>query len=592
MPVMDGFTATTMAIVAVFLPVGVMSGISGQFFKSFGLTVVISVLLSLAVARLITPMVAAYFLKAEGAQPHGDAKWISAYMAVLRWSLRHRWWTVGIAGGAFLATILAFATLPLTFQPPLNLNSSQVHIDMTPGSTLDQTANVAEQASKILRRQPEVSAAFAEINVGNANIYVTLNPKRKRTSTEFERALAPEMRQIPDARINFQSQSGGNGRDITFMLAGDDPQLLYTHALKIVGEMSKLKELRAVRIDGDTPRPEITIHPRFDLAADMGVTTAALSQTIRIATLGDIDQNVAKFSLSDRQIPIRVSIDEDSRRNLSTIQNLPVPTTRGGSVPLKVVADINFGAGPSQLRRQNQNRRIVIGADLAPGVVEAQSLINKLPSVVHLPAGVNRVKIGQEKFMSQLFLNFAVAVVSGIMLVFAVLVLLYRRVLPPMVNMGSLLLAPLGGALALHLTGNAISMPVLIGLLMLFGIVAKNSILLVDFALEEMDKGVPKLEAIIDAGHKRAQPIVMTTVAMVAGMLPIALSLTGDGSWRAPMGITVIGGLVLSTLLTLVIVPASFSLAVGFERRLGGWLGRKLIVGGKGGPVPNAHPAE
>jgi multidrug efflux pump subunit AcrB len=584
--------ATTMAIVAVFLPVGVMPGVSGQFFKSFGLTVVISVLLSLGVARLITPMVAAFFLKAEGAQPHGEAKWIGAYMATLRWSLRHRWWTVGIAAAALLTTIAAFATLPFTFQPPLNLDSSQVHIDMTPGSTLSQTENVAEQASKILERQPEVIAAFAAINVGNADIYITLNPKRKRTSTEFERALAPEIRQIPDARINFQSQSGGNGRDITFMLAGDDPQLLYTHALKIVGEMSKLKELRAVRIDGDTPRPEITIHPRFDLAADMGVTTAALSQTIRIATLGDIDQNVAKFSLSDRQIPIRVVINEDSRRNLSTIQNLPVPTARGGSVPLKVVADINFGAGPSELRRQNQNRRIVIGADLAPGVVEAQSKINKLPSVANLPAGVNRVKIGQEKLMGQLVINFVIAVISGVMLVFAVLVLLYRRVLPPMVNMGSLLLAPLGGALALHLTGNAISMPVLIGFLMLFGIVAKNSILLVDFALEEMDKGVPKLEAIMDAGHKRAQPIVMTTVAMVAGMLPIAFSLTGDGSWRAPMGITVIGGLVLSTLLTLLIVPASFSLAVGFERRLGGWLGRKLIVGGKNGPVPEARPAE
>jgi len=234
----------------------------------------------------------------------------------------------------------------------------------------------------------------------------------------------------------------------------------------------------------------------------------------------------------------------------------------------------------------------VIGADLAPGVVEAQSKIDKLPSVVNLPPGVNRVQFGQEKFMTQLFVNFVIAVISGVLLVFAVLVLLYKRVLPPLVNMGSLMLAPLGGAIALHLTGHAISMPVLIGLLMLFGIVAKNSILLVDFALEEMEKGVPKSEAIIDAGHKRAQPIVMTTVAMVAGMLPIAMSLTGDGSWRAPMGIVVIGGLILSTLLTLVIVPASFSLAVGFERRLGGWLGRKLIVGGKDGPVPDAHPAE
>jgi len=584
--------ATTMAIVAVFLPVGLMSGISGQFFKSFGITVVISVLLSLAVARLITPMAAAYFLKAEGAKPHGDAKWIGFYLAVLRWSLIHRWKTVLIAVGAFAATIVAFATLSFTFQPPLNLDYSQVKIKMTPGSTLEQTKGIAENASNILNAQPEVKAAFADIKVGEADIYITLNADRKRTSTEFERALAPALGAIPDARVTFQSQSGGLGRDITFMLAGDDPQKLYDQALLIVEQMGKLKELRAPRIEGDTPRPEITIRPRFDLAADMGVTTAALSQTIRIATMGDIDQNVAKFSLSDRQIPIRVSIDEGARRNLSTIQNLPVPTTRGGSVPLKVVADISFGAGPSELRRQNQNRRLVITADLAPGIVEAQSMIDKLPAVVNLPAGVNRVKFGQEKFITELVTSFVIAVVSGIMLVFAVLVLLYKRVLPPMVNMGSLILAPLGGALALHLTGHAISLPVLIGLLMLFGIVAKNSILLVDFAIEEMEKGVPKQEAIMDAGHKRAQPIVMTTVAMVAGMLPIALSLTGDGSWRAPMGIVVIGGLLLSTLLTLVIVPASFSLAVGFERRLGGWLGRKLVVGGKNGPVPEAHPAE
>jgi multidrug efflux pump subunit AcrB len=584
--------ATTMAIVAVFLPVGVMPGISGQFFKSFGITVVISVLLSLGVARLITPMIAAYFLKAEGAKPHGDAAWINHYLTVLRWSLRHRWKTVLIAVVAFLLTVGAFATLPMTFQPPLNLDYSQVKVQMAPGATLKQTENVAEQASRILRAQPDVAAAFADVKVGNADIYLTLHSVRKRTSTEFERALAPQLGAIPDARVTFQSQSGGLGRDVTFMMAGDDPVKLYAQALKVVEQMGKLKELRAPRIEGDTPRPEITISPRFDLAADMGVTTAALSQTIRIATMGDIDQNVAKFSLSDRQIPIRVSLDEDARRNLGTIENLPVPTTRGGSVPLKVVADISFGAGPSELRRQNQNRRIAITADLAPGVVTAQKQIEALPAVSNMPTGVNRVKFGQEKFQAQMVSNFVIAVFAGILLVFAVLVLLYRRVLPPMVNMGSLVLAPLGGALALHLTGNALSLPVFIGFLMLFGIVAKNSILLVDFALEEMGKGVPKTEAIIDAGHKRAQPIVMTTVAMVAGMLPVALSFTGDGSWRAPMGITVIGGLLLSTLLTLVIVPASFSLAIGFEGRLGSWLGRKLVVGGKNGPVPQAHPAE
>ncbi|TVV72067.1 efflux RND transporter permease subunit [Sphingomonas solaris] len=586
--------ATTMAIVAVFLPVGLMPGISGQFFKNFGLTIVAAVLLSLAVARLITPMVAAYFLKAHGHAPHGENRLMRGYMRLLAWSLRHRWWTVVAGGVAFVATIILFATLPFSFQPTINTNYSQVRIQMAPGSTLAQTVRVSDEATAVLKAAPDVTAAFSDISIGSADIYVTLDPKRKRTSIEFERALAPKLNAIPDARVTFQSQSGGLGRDITIMLTGDDPAKLNATALQVVAQMRGIPELRSPRIDGDLQRPEITIKPRFDLAADLGVTTAALSQTIRIATLGDIDQNVAKFSLADRQIPIRVAIDENARRSLSTIENLPVPTTAGGSVPLKVVAEIGFGAGPSQLRRYNQTRRIALGADLAPGAEAgvANPKIDALPALANLPAGIQKVPFGDSKWQAELVQNFIVAVVSGTLLVFAVLVLLYKRVMPPFVNMGSLLLAPLGGALALHLTGYAISMPVMIGLLMLLGIVAKNSILLVDFALEEMSKGVPRGQAILDAGHKRAQPIVMTTVAMVAGMVPIAFSLGGDGSFRAPMGITVIGGLIVSTMLTLVIVPATFSLAVEFEQWLGPMLGRRLTNNEPRDGRPASLPAE
>ena len=601
--------ATTMAIVAVFLPVGLMPGISGQFFKNFGITVVVAVLMSLAVARLITPMVAAYFLRADGEQAHGGGRFIELYMGVLRWSLDrergdayrarrrgwrglpgwfldHRVWTMGFGVAAFLATVAAFWTLQFQFQPPLNVESSQVNVKMVPGVTLAQTEAVADEATRVLHQAPEVSTVVADINVGEAELYVTLGKNRNRTSTQFERDMAPRLNAIPDARVSFESQNGGGGRDISVMLAGDDPALLNETAQKLVGEMAKLPEVRAPRVDSDLPRPEITIRPRFDLASDMGVTTEALSTTIRIATLGDIDQNVAKFSLGDRQIPIRVALAETSRRSLGTIQNLPVPTAGGGSVPLKVIADIGFGAGPSELRRYNQTRRIVIGADLAPGAVSANAKIDKLPTLTHLPAGVERVRIGTEKWQAEMITNFIVAVITGVLLVFAVLVLLYKRVMPPFVNMGSLLLAPLGGALALHVAGMPISMPVFIGLLMLLGIVAKNSILLVDFAIEEMAKGTPKFEAILEAGHKRAQPIVMTTVAMVAGMMPVALALSSDGSFNQPMAVTVIGGLVLSTLLTLVIVPAAFSLADDLERWVGPKLGRVLTNGGERG-----HPA-
>jgi multidrug efflux pump subunit AcrB len=354
-------------------------------------------------------------------------------------------------------------------------------------------------------------------------------------------------------------------------LGGDDPVQLTEVAQKIAKEMEGVPGLRAPRVGSQLAQPEITIKPRLDLAADLGVTTAALSQTIRIATLGEIEQNSAKFSLSDRQVPIQVSLSENARRDLATLENLPVPTTGGGSVPLKAVADIGFGSGPTTIQRSNQLRRLAIGADLAPGVVEGDvwAKVYELPTVKNLPQGVQKLNLGNQKWQAELLFNFAIALISGVLLVFAVLVLLYRRFLSPFVNMGSLLLAPLGAAVALHIAGQPVSLFVLIGILMLFGIVAKNSILLVDFAVEMMNHGMEKNEAIWEAGHKRAQPIVMTTVAMVAGMLPTAVSITGDNSWRAPMGITVIGGLIFSTILTLLLVPSYFSIAISLESRIG-----------------------
>ncbi len=596
--------ATTMAIVAVFLPVGLMPGVSGQYFQQFGLTVVVAVLASLAVARLITPLLAAYFLKPHGTEAHGGRA-LELYLALLRWTIDttkarevkaagrrwrarlhdHRLWVVGFATVTLVGTVISFATLDFIIFPPENKSFSQVQISMPPGTTLKQTVMIADEAAAILRKEPEVLDVFEDVNVGEGSMFVTLRKDRNRSSQQFERQVGPRLAQIADARVTFQSQSSGFGRDVTIMLAGSDSDLVERTARRIVDEMRAAPELMAPRIDGDLPRPELVIKPRLDLAAEMGVSTSALSQTIRIATQGEIDQNAAKFSLRDRQIPIRVMIDEDARSRLSTIQNLPVPTLSGGSVPLQVVAEISFGAGPSVLRRYNQSRRVAIGADLAPGVVSATKVVDALPTVRNLPSGVERVAFGESKLQAELVTNFVTAVLAGIALVFAVLVLLYRRILPPLVNMGSLLLAPLGGALALHLCGFPASMPVMIGVLMLFGIVAKNSILLVDFALEEMDKGVDRDTAIVDAGHKRAQPIVMTTVAMVAGMIPTALALSEGGGFRQPMSITVIGGLIMSTALTLMIIPALFSLAVGIEARLGPKLRNRLTTGGEHAPA-------
>ena len=699
--------ATTFSIVAVFLPVGLMPGIPGQFFKPFGLTVVVAVLMSLLVARMITPMVAAYFLKAHGEAAHGEGRAMDFYMRILRWTLysgtsqrllgqvrplgfEKRWYhrivglllilvlvtcfviatfflfqtlmslglpilvtaligpllaaaiaiglgfavfkLVGLLGQlgdyvgnlgqrvwarmrdhrfyafslgiyALIITFALLAGLPQQFQPDANEDTSIIRIEQVPGTTIERTQEVALEVAALVENEPEVERISMGVREGNATLYIALLPadERETKTIEFERRLAPRLSRVADARVTVASQGGGpGGRPISIMLSGSDPEQLDRTAQTLIEQMKGIGGVVAPRIEADIQRPELIITPREDLAAQLGVTTAALSSAIRIATLGEIDQNAAKFSLSDRQIPIRVILPRESRRDLSVIENLPVPTASGGSVPLRRVAEISFGAGPTQIQRYNQSRRIFVSADLGEGVIKGPVMeqINALPIMRDLPSGVSNAPIGEDKFQAEMIGSFAIAVVSGILLVFAVLVLLYHRFVSPLVNMTSLLLAPLGGLLALMIIGQPISMPVYIGMLMLLGIVAKNSILLIDFALDEMHRGVPKLDAIIDAGHKRAQPIVMTTVAMTAGMVPTALSLSGDGAWRAPMGTVVIGGLILSTVLTLVLIPAGFSLADGFEKKVGPWLRTRFLTYRPGddtrlhGGPQGAHPAE
>ncbi|WP_374590542.1 efflux RND transporter permease subunit [Novosphingobium sp.] len=710
--------ATTFSIVAVFLPVGLMPGIPGQFFKNFGWTVVVSVLMSLAVARMITPMIAAYFLKAHGAEEHGSGPWMDRYLRVLHWSLDdskakarrallarvpghpaymalgfvlaavtfyfilfggpppaegeiakgpnpllvtfgllfglpisfvlgcsvtalvgaliarftsapddrgffgwslfwvrrfwarmfdHRIWMIGVGLVSLIFSGILFATIPAQLFPEVNQDTSQIAIEMVPGTTLEQTDAVADSVAAIVAKRPEVDRIQQRVREGNGRLFISLKEDREKTSQEFERELTPILQSIPDARITFQQSNqvgpGGIGRPISVMLTGADSVLLEKAATELVEQMKGLPGVVAPRIAADTRRPELIITPRQELAASLGVTTASLSQTIRIATIGDIDQNAAKFSLSDRQIPIRVRLSEDARRDISVIENLPVQTASGGSVPLARVADISFGSGPVSIRRYNQERRVFVGADLAPGALKGDVMtqINKLPIMTNLPQGVSNKPFGEDEIFEELTNSFAIALGSAVLLVFGVLVLLYHRFVSPLVNMGSLLLAPLGGLLLLFVFGQPISMPVFIGILMLFGIVAKNSILLIDFAIEEMARGASRFEAIVEAGHKRAQPIVMTTVAMTAGMVPTALSIGGDSAWRAPMGTVVIGGLSLSTLLTLLIVPAAFSLANGLESRLGPRLRRVFLTynpgrdgkGAQGGAAPDGPlPAE
>ena len=426
--------ATTMSIVAVFLPVALMPGVSGQFFKNFGLTVVAAVLMSLAVARLVTPMIAAYFLKSSGPASHGEGKAMDAYMAILRWTLRHRLLTMGLGAASFAATIGVFAMLPQQFQPQVDDDRSVALVTMVPGSTLEQTKAVTDQVARIMRAETdEVEFVFSRTFVGNGRVLAKLREDRAQKSYDWERTMQPKLAAIADARVSFRNNNGWgpSSRQMTLTLGSDNPVKLQQAADAIVAGMIKLPKLVAPRVEGGLQRPEIIIRPRSDLAADLGVTTQALSNAIRIATLGDIDQNSARFSLADRQIPIRVALAEGARERLSTIENLPVPTQTGGSVPLKVVADIGFGSGPTQIERTGQQRQLTIGADLSPDVIESEAWkdIDAIPALANLPIGVNRLQVGQSKAQAELIQNFVIAVLAGVFLVFAVLVLLYRRLL-------------------------------------------------------------------------------------------------------------------------------------------------------------------
>ena len=606
--------ATSFSIVAVFLPVAMMPGIAGQFFQNFGVTVVVSVLMSLAVARMITPMLAAYFLKEHGTADHANGRWIDRYARILAWTLDrekaraikqrkierngrigffgklwahlrgdHRAWIMGIGLLSFIVTLFLFATTPAQFFPNVDQDTARAEFEMVPGTTLEQTTAVAEQINALIEQQPEVESTIVSASEGSGSVSITLTDDRERKSEEFQRDMAVAFSKIPDARITFADfqggGGGGSGRPINVMLSGSDPELLESTAQTLVEQMGTLDELVSPRVEADLQRPELIITPRAELAASLGVTTSALSQTIRIATIGEIDQNAARFSLAGRQIPIRVMLPEESRDRLSTIRNLPVQTASGGSVPLERVADIRFGAGPTTIQREDRQRRVFVSADLAPGAEEgvAKPKVNELPILQNLPTGVSNAPSGQDRWQAEFLVNFQIALLTGILSVFAVLVLLYQRLMSPLVNMGSLLLAPLGAVIAIKMVGQPVSLPFFIGLLLLLGIVAKNSILLVDFAIESMAEGKRKYEAIMEAGRKRAQPIVMTTVAMTAGMVPTALALSGDGAWRQPMGVAVIGGLIVSTFLTLLIVPAGFSLADGIEKRVGPWLRTRLL---------------
>jgi hydrophobe/amphiphile efflux-1 (HAE1) family protein len=598
--------ATTATIIAVFAPVGFMPGIIGQFFKAFALAACVSVAFSLLVARTLTPLMAAYLLK-HHKHDDKDPFWMSGYLKALHWSLENRWKVFAIGTVLFLITAIGVAPrVPFEFSPGGDVGRAGFSVELPPGATLAQTDAVVQRLTRDLRARPEVTSVYAAIggqDVNQANVYADLTDKgeRKLSQQEFARVMVDGWKPIPGARIGagVAQQGGGpsDGTSYRFAILSDNGAALQAAARKIEAEMRTVPGLANVVNTASIARPELLVTPRPDQAALMGVSTSAISQTVRVATIGDVDQNLPKYNLGDRQVPIRLRLTPAAREDLSVIENLRVPTAGGTAVPLSAVADIRFGAGPSQVLRQDRSRIATITAELN-GIRsgDAGAAVAKLPSVKNLPAGVREVPAGDAEFIAEMITGFATAFGTGILLMYAVLVLLFRSFAYPITIMASLPLAIGGAFVALMIGGSSFSISSLIGVLMLMGIAAKNSILLVDYIIIAEKEGRPRMEAIMDAAHKRARPILMTTFAMGAGMLPVAVGWGADVEFRQPMAIAVVGGLISSTFLSLLFIPPIFTIVDDISgwgrRRMGKMFAGQHRTAVAPGAVPNTGSHE
>jgi HAE1 family hydrophobic/amphiphilic exporter-1 len=564
--------ATTFTIVVVFTPVSLMGSVVGQFFREFGITVAVAVLFSLAVARFLTPLMAAYFLvpRPEAKAPPPLPR---LYRVSLDWALTHRWWAC--AAGAVFLVFSAFmaAMLPTGFQPIGDPGYIYMSIEGSPGATTADMQGAVLEATRLFKAQDDVDSVFAQVgaadpsgDMSQGRVIVLLKAKRAHTTEQVKQIMRGKLRDIPDARITYLGQAGG-GADVEVILASQDGAALAR------AQDALLRQMRGINLISE-PRPapppasaELVIRPKPAEAARLGVTADALAQIARVATIGDIDANVAKFPDGERRIPIRVKLPLAARSDLDAIGRMQVPTTSGKTTDLRSVADIGFEAGPGRIVRYDRERRASVQADLVNGAVIGRALkaVHQLPIMKALPPGVREATAGDVENMGELFGGIIGAMAAGVGLIYAVMVLLFRSFFKPITILSALPLSLGGAFVALLITGKALDLPSMIGMLMLLGLAAKNSILLVEFAIEDQRAGQTRLAALHSACRERARPIVMTTLAMSMGMLPTALGIGVGAEWRQPMAIGVIGGLISSTTLSLVLVPVVYEIIDDLE---------------------------
>ncbi|MEB3181121.1 MAG: efflux RND transporter permease subunit [Nostocaceae cyanobacterium] len=570
--------ASAATIIAVFMPVAFMGGIPGQFFQPFGVTVAVSTIFSTLVARMVTPMMGSYLLKdtsknlgnKNGKSPLSTKqRRFQPYKSLLQWSLRHKLTTLGIAVAFFIGSVMLIPLIPKGFVDNSDIGISTVSIELPPGSTLDDTNKAVSQVTDIILKSPVVESVLATEKVDSATLTVKLKPKEERTiaQVDFENQVRSQFSQVPGARVSFQGQgAAGSSKDLTIVLKSENAEALNQAANEVEKQVRTVPGLVEVSSTASLVKPEILVVPDPQRAADLGVTVQAIARTASLATIGDNDSSLAKFNLTDRQIPIRVQIDPKARQNINTIRNLQVPSSRGGLVPLVAVADIRFGSGPATINRYNRSRQVSIEANLqSVSLGDAVQAVNKLPALQSLPPGVERQSAGDAKIMAEIFGRFGSALGLAVMFIYAILVLLYNNFLYPIAIMAALPFCLGGTLIALMIAQKALGLYALIGVVLLLGVVTKNSILLVDYTIIGMEEGMSQRQALIEAGVSRLRPILMTSLATIAGTVPLALGIGAGAEVRQSMGIAILGGFTTSTLLTLLVVPMLFSYIDNFQ---------------------------
>ena len=593
--------ATTFALIAVFLPTAFMSGVVGKFFKQFGWTAVFAVFASLVVARVLTPMMAAYIMK-PSTHVHEEPTWMPLYLRITRWTLNHRWITMFSAIAFFVGSLFLVPLIPSGFIPPDDNSQTQVYLELPPGTTLAQTSVAAEQARALIGKVQHVKSVYttagggsvgsdpfaggASTEVRKATLTVLLDDRGNRPRKQvIESQMRTALAELPGAR--FKVGLGGSGEKYMLALKGEDPVALAQAAAAVEKDLRKIPGLGNISSSASLTRAEVAIRPDFAKAADMGVTSAAIAETLRIATVGDYESALPKLNLSQRQVPIVVKLSTDARQDLEVLGRLMVPGDKG-PVMLSQVATFEMSGGPAVVSRLNRVRNVNFEVELS-GVPlgEVTEAVAKLPSIVNLPAGVQQLEIGDAEVQAEMVAGFGMAMLTGVLCIYIVLVLLFKDFLHPISILPSVILSFGGAFLGLLISGKMLSMPSFIGLVMLIGVSTKNSILLVEYAITaRREHGLNRFDALMDACHKRARPIIMTTIAMVAGMLPLVIGLgDSDNSFRAPMAAAVIGGLITSTILSLLVTPSFFSIVDDIEHFVG-VAKRKLLRQPPLAPVP------